>query len=53
MPWEQLGAILSQGREDADAEDREPPVACPIDGDILDVKPDETRSCPLGNYRWP
>ena len=53
MGWEELQAILKQQRRDATDEANKPPVACPIDGTVLDVRPDGTRNCPLGNYRWP
>jgi len=52
MPWETLKAIRDQGREDAAEAERDPPVACPKDGTILDVK-DGIRHCPFCGYRWP
>lgn len=53
MPWEQLADILAENRQDATQQAQEPPVACPIDGDILDIHPNGTRNCPMGNYTWP
>jgi len=52
MPWEQLKAIIDENRQLAQQARQEPPVACPIDGDVLDIHPDGTRSCPMGNYTW-
>ena len=53
MGWEQLKSIADQNREQALLDEQEPPVACPIDGAILEVAADgHIRSCPLGNYKW-
>ena len=52
MGWEQLSAIAQSARIDAALEAKEPPVACPHDGSILDVRPDGVRNCPMGNYDW-
>lgn len=52
MPYENLKAILGVNREAAARERDEPPVSCPIDGDILDIRADGTRNCPMGNYTW-
>ena len=52
MSWEQLQGILTENRTVKTIEDREPPVACPIDGAILDIHPRGQRNCPMGNYRW-
>ena len=52
MPWEQLKAIIDENRQLAQQARQEPPVACPIDGDILDIHPDGSRSCPMGNYTF-
>lgn len=30
----------------------EPPIACPIDGELLEINSNNVRNCPLGNYRW-
>ena len=53
MSWEQLQAILDEQREAEREDERTPPVACPIDGEVLDVKPDGKRGCPFCGYRWP
>ena len=53
MSWESLKTILGENRALLGQAAQEPPVACPIDGDILDIAEDGTRSCPMGNYRWP
>ena len=52
MSWEQLHAILEENRQERKAEGKTPPDACPIDGSILDIRPDGQRNCPVGNYRW-
>jgi hypothetical protein len=52
VSWEQLRAILEENRLDREREEREPPVACPIDGTLLDVRDDGVRNCPMGNYTW-
>lgn len=54
MSWWQVKSILDQNREQALEDAQEPPVACPVDGAILEVAADgHTRACPLGNYKWP
>ena len=53
MPYEQVKAILAENRAARSVPAAEPPVACPIDGEPLDVHPDGSRNCPFGNYRWP
>lgn len=52
MSWEQLLDIQNQSRDDARREAGEPPIACPIDGTILDIRGDGVRNCPMGNFRW-
>ncbi len=52
MSWDQLQDIIATNKREQDRERREPPVACPIDGAILDIK-NGVRNCPMGNYRWP
>lgn len=52
MGWEQLRAIYDENRSQARREAAEPPVACPLDGAILNINPRGDRSCPLGNYTW-
>lgn len=52
MSWEQLKAILDENRREAAQAESQPPAACPIDGDLLEIGPDGTRNCPMGNYRW-
>lgn len=52
MSWEQLRNILTQNREEADLEAREPPDMCPYDGARLDVRADGIRNCPMGNFTW-
>ena len=52
MPWEQLQGYLQENRSDKRAFEQEPPVACPFDGEPLDVHPDGRRNCPMGNYTY-
>lgn len=52
MSWGQLHSIIRENRVVNRQEAQQPPLACPIDGEILDVKTDGTRNCPFGNYRW-
>lgn len=52
MGWEQLNAMIKENRAQAQRDTNEPPIACPIDGALLDVNQNGIRSCPLGNFRW-
>ena len=53
MSWRQLQDIMAQNRQLQQTDQQQPPVACPIDGAILEVGRDgQVRNCPLGNYRW-
>jgi len=52
MAWEQLQAILREQKTTRQTEERDPQVACPIDGAVLVIHPDGRRNCPLGNYTW-
>lgn len=52
MSWEQLQAILQTNKITKQREDIQPPVACPIDGAVLDIHPRGRRNCPMGNYSW-
>jgi hypothetical protein len=52
MSWYGLLAILRQQKTEKETWEREPPVACPIDGAILQIHRDGRRRCPLGNYEW-
>lgn len=36
MSWEQLRGIRTEARRDAQLEAARPPVACPVDGTVLD-----------------
>lgn len=53
MGWDQLRVIIDENKEVNANAKREPPVACPIDGSILDVRADGVRNCRMGNFRWP
>jgi len=52
VSWGQLKNMLDAQRETEREDKRDPPVACPHCGSILDVK-DGIRYCPFGDYRWP
>lgn len=54
MSWEQLANILDENRDYAqtDAEERDMPTICPIDGEVL-IERNGVRNCPMGNFRWP
>jgi hypothetical protein len=52
MSWEQLQGILKENKTTKIIENREPPVACPFDGAVLDIHPHGKRNCPMGNYTW-
>ena len=52
MSWEQFQAILQENRINNRIDDSQPPVACPIDGAVLDIHPRGRRNCPMGNYTW-
>jgi len=53
MSWEQWAAIVEENKTLANIDAAEAPSACPVDGAILDVNANNTRNCPMGNYRWP
>ena len=53
MSWNQLLSMIQEARQSSQQEISQPPVACPIDGAILDVGPTGIRNCPMGNFRWP
>lgn len=54
MGWDQLVEICREARERRAAEDAEPPVACPLDGEVLMIHPTTgERRCPSGDgYSW-
>jgi hypothetical protein len=53
MAWEQLlgirGEVVAVVREERTTA----PVACPFDGQPLQVGRGGVRNCPWGNYQWP
>ena len=53
MSWNDLLVMSQENRRQAAEASSKPPTVCPIDGDILDVKADGTRNCPMGNFKWP
>ncbi len=54
MSWEQLQNIIDEARQDAAEAQDAPPVACPIDGELLLPMPRGLGwYCPVGNYRYP
>ena len=52
MSWQQLLDIKHRAEEARRLAQTSPPVACPVDGLVLDVRPDGIRNCPAGNYTW-
>jgi len=50
LSWEQIGSIYKEAVELRRKELQTPPVACPIDGDIL-VWRNGIGNCPMGNFR--
>lgn len=53
MSWEQLLSIMDENRQlDEDWRNTQP-VACPIDGAVLQEGPDGELNCPMGNYQYP
>ncbi len=49
MAWDELAAILEERRKEAAASD--PPVACPNDGEPLQVAADGGLFCPFDGWR--
>ena len=52
MSWDQLKAITDEAKAVRQKQMSEPPVACPIDGEPLEINSRGVRNCPLGNFRW-
>jgi hypothetical protein len=52
VPWEQLIAIRREQVETVLAEKARPPVACPNDGEPLDLGPDGKLFCPFDGWTW-
>ena len=52
MGYSQLKTIADEQRRAMRDEQADPPVACPIDGSLLQVNGKNQRNCPYGNYRW-
>ena len=53
MPWEELQNIIDENIRQREAEAAQPPIACPVDGELLEIQPQTgVRNCPLGNFRW-
>jgi len=53
MSWEQLLSIAAQQAQDDRAWRNTPPVACPIDGAVLQPGFEGELNCPMGNYQYP
>lgn len=54
MAWEQLESIYAEALSYIEQEQREPPLACPFDGEPLSTTPDgHGLFCKWGNYHWP
>jgi len=52
MSWQQLLDIRKRAEEDRRLAQTTPPVACPFDGSVLDIRPDGVRNCPAGDFVW-
>ena len=52
MSWEQLAAILEEGRQAYDEERSSPPTACPRDGEPLEFH-DGVWHCVFDGYQFP
>lgn len=52
MGWEQLKAIMDEARATRELEQREPPVACPNDGEPLEQGPRGTLHCKFDGWTW-
>lgn len=50
MGWDQLKQIQDFNREDREREAATPPVACPIDGAVLEANAAGDLHCPMDNY---
>jgi len=53
VSWYQLLDILAENRQNYEDWRNTPPVACPIDGAILETGVNGDLNCPAGNYRYP
>lgn len=53
MAWEQLISIRDELAAYVRDERISPPVACPNDGEPLDVGRRGVRHCPWGDFEWP
>lgn len=53
MSWEQLLSIRDENRQFDEDWRNTPPVACPIDGAVLQGGDNGELNCPMGNYRYP
>lgn len=51
--WYTLLDIVREAAEDARQQRRQPPVACPHDGEPLTTGPDGSLACRYDGYRWP
>jgi hypothetical protein len=52
MSWEQLGSVINQNKSEQARDRHAPPLACPFDGEPLDILKGGDRNCKLGNYTW-
>lgn len=51
MSWAQLSGIIAENRQVIDSTNAEGPIACPHDGELLEIH-GGVRHCPLGDYTW-
>lgn len=52
MAWQQLIDTIDEAKAELVAEQTEPPVACPNDGELLQSR-DGILHCPFDGYEWP
>jgi hypothetical protein len=52
MSWQQLADVKNRAEEDRRLASTTPPSSCPVDGHVLDIRPDGIRNCPMGNFTW-
>tara|TARA_R110000765_G_scaffold111044_3_gene202605 strand:- start:789 stop:950 length:162 start_codon:yes stop_codon:yes gene_type:complete len=50
MSWVQLESIIKQNKQIVTQQSNAQPVACPIDGAMLQINSKNVRNCPLGNF---
>ena len=51
MGWSKLTEIQRLNRQERADQRQQPPLACPIDGVLLEIK-GGIRNCPMGNFTY-